>query len=142
LVKKSTDDPAQYGDKAWKNDPIESARRIWEWWRAKKDDDVRIRHLVVAARLVVLVQVSSAPVERVFSQVKNMWSFSSWSEPVRRLLLEGVVLHLIHIIVCVHWSILLPCWSYNVVTCHNSWKQHHKSTRMCNFGTKMCHKIV
>ena len=69
LAKKSTDDPARYGDKTWKDDPIESARRIWEWWRAKKDD-VRIRHLVVAARLVALVQVSSASVERVFSQVK------------------------------------------------------------------------
>ena len=33
-------------------------------------DDVSIRHLVVAARLVALVQVSSASVERVFSQVK------------------------------------------------------------------------
>ena len=62
-------DPARYGDKTWKDDPIESARRIWEWWRAKKDD-VRIRHLIVAARLVALVQVSSASVERVFSQVK------------------------------------------------------------------------
>ncbi len=56
LAKKSTDDPARYGDKTWKDDPIESARRIWEWWREKKDH-VRIRHLVVAARLVVLVQV-------------------------------------------------------------------------------------
>ena len=38
-------------------------------WRAK-EDDVRIHHLVVAARLVVLVQESSASVEIVFSQVK------------------------------------------------------------------------
>jgi hypothetical protein len=40
LAKKSNDDPAKYGDKTWKDDPIEIARRIWEWWRAKtKKDD-------------------------------------------------------------------------------------------------------
>ena len=34
LAKKSNDDLAKYGDKTWKDDPIESAssaRMIWEW---------------------------------------------------------------------------------------------------------------
>ena len=49
-------------------DPIETTRRIWEWWRSFKGS-ASIRHFVIAARHIALLQVSSACVERVFSQV-------------------------------------------------------------------------
>jgi hypothetical protein len=55
--------------RTWKDDPIEKARRIWEWWRANHSNP-KIHYFAVAARLVALVQVSSAQVERIFSQVK------------------------------------------------------------------------
>jgi len=51
----------------WEDDSIEVARRRWEWWRAKRG---KFTYFSKAARLVVLVQVSSAAVERIFSQVK------------------------------------------------------------------------
>ena len=38
---------------------------MWEWWKTP-----RLNFMSTAARLVVLVQTSSASVERVFSQVK------------------------------------------------------------------------
>ena len=57
-----------YDGITWKDDPIERARRIWEWWRAKRCTE--LHHFTWAARLVVLVQISSASVERIFSQVK------------------------------------------------------------------------
>ena len=52
---------------SWRDDPIEKARRIWEWWRIHHSKFVFFSK---AVRLVVLVQVSSCAVERVFSQVK------------------------------------------------------------------------
>jgi hypothetical protein len=52
---------------SWKDDPAELARRIWEWWRGRMD---RFTFFQEAVLLVVLVQVSSASVERVFSQLK------------------------------------------------------------------------
>jgi len=51
----------------WKEDPNERARRIWEWWKS------RVSHFpkwAEAVRLIVLVQPSSAFVERIFSQMK------------------------------------------------------------------------
>ncbi len=58
------------GDKAsWKSDGAEVARRVWEWWKAK---DGRFTYFKDAVRLVVLVQVSSASIERVFSQLKKI----------------------------------------------------------------------
>ena len=55
--------------RTWKDDPIEKARRVWEWWRSNHSNP-KIHYFAVAARLVALVQVSSAKVERIFSQVK------------------------------------------------------------------------
>lgn len=69
LAKKAAKDPTAYSGKTWKDDPIEKARRIWEWWRAHCADP-GIANFVTAARLVALVQLSSASVERTFSQVK------------------------------------------------------------------------
>ena len=69
LAKKAVENPAAYDGKTWKDDPIEKARRVWEWWRAHRADP-GITRFVMAARLVALVQVSSASVERTFSQVK------------------------------------------------------------------------
>jgi hypothetical protein len=57
---------------SWKEDISERARRIWEFWRMKGDSD-KLPSFAKAARLVVLVQVSSASVERVFSQVKLLF---------------------------------------------------------------------
>ena len=55
--------------KTWKDDYIEMARRVWEWWQSNHAVP-GIPSFAVAARLVALVQVSSASVERIFSQVK------------------------------------------------------------------------
>jgi hypothetical protein len=53
-------------DSSWREDSMEVARRVWEWWRYKKDDFL---YITEAVRLVALVQTSSASVERVFSQL-------------------------------------------------------------------------
>ena len=69
LAKKAVKDAAKYGNKTWKDDPIEQARRVWEWWRANRSSP-GIHFFATAARLLALVQVSSVSVERIFSQVK------------------------------------------------------------------------
>jgi hypothetical protein len=56
-------------DVTWKDDPIESARRVWEFWRVHRKN-VKIFHIAKAACLIALVQISSASVERIFSQMK------------------------------------------------------------------------
>lgn len=67
---KVTKHPEKYNvNYMWKKDPIEKSRRIWEWWRANHIV-LSINYFVLAVRLVVLVQISSASVERIFSQVK------------------------------------------------------------------------
>ncbi len=55
----------------WKYDPIETARRVWEFWRVHRKN-VAIFHIAKAARLIALVQISSASVERIFSQMKQI----------------------------------------------------------------------
>ena len=56
--------------KNWKDDPGERARRIYEWWRMIMNDKiVKLRHFSEAARIVCLIQPSSAAAERVFSQL-------------------------------------------------------------------------
>lgn len=54
----------------WKNDIGERGRRIYEWWKTAMEAraDV-IPSFYKAVRLIVLTQVSSAAVERVFSQL-------------------------------------------------------------------------
>ena len=69
LAAKAVNDSNTYGGKTWQDDQIETARRSWWWWR-KNHLDPKIFYFAMAARLVALVQVSSASVERVFSQVK------------------------------------------------------------------------
>ena len=69
LAKKTLENPEKYGNMTWKTDPIEKARRVWEWWRAYHGYP-GMRYVSMAARLVALVQVSSASVERIFSQLK------------------------------------------------------------------------
>jgi hypothetical protein len=56
--------------KDWKDDNIEKARRIWEWWRARLRGVCVLKYWPEALRLVVLVQPSSAKMERIFSQLK------------------------------------------------------------------------
>ncbi len=67
LSKKQEGDPEQYTDRTWKDDRIEQSRRVWEWWRVKGSN---LHYFFSAARLVAIVPLSSASVERVFSQVK------------------------------------------------------------------------
>lgn len=56
--------------KDWKDDKIETARRIWEWWRLRVRGVTVFKFWPLALRLVVLVQPSSAKMERIFSQLK------------------------------------------------------------------------
>jgi hypothetical protein len=51
----------------WKSDESEVARRVWTFWVSKRS---QFNYMTVAVALVVLVQTSSAAVERVFSQLK------------------------------------------------------------------------
>merc|ERR1712087_77822 len=67
LKEKRAKDPEKWNGKTWKDDSIKKARRVWEWWRAHHH---KLIYFSLAARLVALVQISSASVERVFSQVK------------------------------------------------------------------------
>ena len=68
--KQESEDPdimAKFAGKTWRDDRIEKARRIWEWWKTYRH---KFTYFSNAVRLVVLVQTSSASVERVFSQIK------------------------------------------------------------------------
>ena len=70
LKKQKEEDPDKYpADATWKTDhiEIETARRVWKWWQANQH---KFSFFQTAARLVALVPVTSASVERVFSQVK------------------------------------------------------------------------
>ena len=68
LQKKKQKDPSKYpAQHTWMNDRIEKARRVWEWWKTYHH---KVKYFSTAARLVALVQTSSASVERAFSQVK------------------------------------------------------------------------
>jgi hypothetical protein len=51
----------------WKSDESEVARRVWMFWINKR---IHFNYMTVAVALTVLVQTSSAAVERVFSQLK------------------------------------------------------------------------
>jgi hypothetical protein len=53
----------------WKEDKLEVARRVWEWWRIHRE---KLQHMKEVVRLVVLVQVSSAAVETAFSRSRLM----------------------------------------------------------------------
>ena len=55
---------------AWREDPAEKARRFWLRWREWCYPTQRFAHFATAVRLVVLVQPSSAAIERWFSQLK------------------------------------------------------------------------
>ena len=55
----------------WMNDPGEKASKIWEWWRVHvyEVENPRLLFMAQAVRIVVLTQLSSCAVERVFSQL-------------------------------------------------------------------------
>jgi hypothetical protein len=59
-------------DLDWRDDPGERACQIWEWWKLRMLDNDDFLYFRTALRLVVLTQVSSCSVERVFSQLKLM----------------------------------------------------------------------
>ena len=56
----------------WKKHPGERASRIWEWWRKRihETKNPKLKFFARAVRAVVLTQLSSCAVERVFSQLK------------------------------------------------------------------------
>lgn len=54
----------------WKMDAGEKACRIFEWWKVRFTDTTMFTCFRFALRLVVLSQMSSCSVERVFSQLK------------------------------------------------------------------------
>ena len=58
---------------AWTQNPGEKARRIWEWWRARLVKNDVFTFFKLAIRLVVLVQASSAAVERANSRLKRIF---------------------------------------------------------------------
>ena len=60
-------EPDKYNDRSWKDDRIECARRAWEWWRTHHK---KFNYFSKTAALVALVPITSAAVERIFSQVK------------------------------------------------------------------------
>ena len=53
----------------WKNDAGEYAHRIWKWWMTKVTE---FPCHALAIRLVVLTQMSSCSVERVFSRLQQI----------------------------------------------------------------------
>ena len=55
-----------------KRNPGEKASRIWEWWRLRicESKNPNLTFFAKAIRVVVLTQLSSCAVERVFSQLK------------------------------------------------------------------------
>ena len=67
LEKKKQQDPETHGNRTWRDDRIEATRRAWEWWRCYHKNFIYLSKVV---RLVVLIPITSAAVERVFSQVK------------------------------------------------------------------------
>ena len=67
LMKKKEKEPEKYEDHTWQSDRIENFRRVWEWWRAKAP---AFSYFFTATRLVAIAPISSASVERCFSQDK------------------------------------------------------------------------
>ena len=68
--KRHNNDPNNNND--WKKDPGEKTSRIWEWWRLRicESKNPNLTFFAKAIRVVVLTQLSSCAVERVFSQLK------------------------------------------------------------------------
>ena len=60
----------------------EKATRIWEFWKSIVVRDDQFPAFSVALRLIVLIQVSSCAVERVFSQLAEMCSGGATHEDV------------------------------------------------------------
>ena len=77
--------------RSWRDDPGETSRRIWEWWRdliLSQRTKLPLSHVMDAVRLVVLVQTSSASIERVFSQLKLILESGSENGRAKRDNLE------------------------------------------------------
>ena len=53
----------------WKKDAGEYAQRIWKWWKPRND---KFPCHGLAIRLIVLAQLSSCSVERVFSKLERI----------------------------------------------------------------------
>jgi hypothetical protein len=66
IRRKKLDDDAVLN---WTDDAGEYSERIWQWWKARRHE---FPAHALALRLVVLAQLSSCSVERVFSKLKNI----------------------------------------------------------------------
>ena len=53
----------------WKEDAGDYSQRIWQWWKGRKD---KFPYHGTAIRLIVLAQLSSCSVERVFSKLERI----------------------------------------------------------------------
>ena len=51
----------------WNSGPAERSRRIWEWWKIRCYEHKSFEYFGIALQMVVLKQLSSADMERVFS---------------------------------------------------------------------------
>jgi hypothetical protein len=54
----------------WEDDPVETARRTWEWWRVRVWKVSVLKYWPLALRLLAIVQTSGARIEWAFSQLK------------------------------------------------------------------------
>jgi len=70
--RRTLDNDDENNEEDWKKDPGEMASRIWEWWRTRvyEVENPKLQFFAQAIRVVVLTQLSSCAVERVFSQLK------------------------------------------------------------------------
>jgi hypothetical protein len=63
----------QLDDSSWRSDPGEMATRIWQWWRSLQSTGAKeFPAFCYEVRLVVLSQLSSCSVERVFSRLQHV----------------------------------------------------------------------
>ena len=63
----------------WEDDPMETARRTWEWWGVSVWKVSVFTYWPLALRFVALVQTPSARIERVFLQLKFILEIIGYS---------------------------------------------------------------
>lgn len=68
VAEQANDDNFRYPSD-WKQDVGERARRVYDWWRVIMNENRGVTTFQEAVRLIATTQVSSAAVERVFSQL-------------------------------------------------------------------------
>ena len=59
---------------AWQNTPISYEQKRTQWFQAFKDKDIPIPNFQKLVEFVFCLPETSAPIERIFLIMKNMWS--------------------------------------------------------------------